>query len=140
ANPAKPASGPVAWGSVEALFWWVKSAPVVPLITTNPNPNTIASLTEPGTTVLFGGKSIDFGNITGIRGTIGCAFCEDRAGIEGSIFGLPRQCRTFTAVSSGVDEPVIAVPISSTVSNIPFGGIPAGETTFNPGNVPAVIR
>jgi hypothetical protein len=138
--PAKPACcQPLVYGSIEALFWWIKHSPVVPLITTNPDPNTIASLAEPGTTILFGGSPIDFGNITGVRGTIG-GWCCEKVGIEGSIFGLPRQGRTFTAVSGGVDMPVIAVPINSTVSNIPFGGIPEGETSFNPGNTASVIR
>jgi hypothetical protein len=122
------------------LFWWTRHSPVVPLVTTNPDPNSIASLAEPGTTVLFGGDPIDFGNTIGIRGTLGCWVCDHTVGVEGSIFGLPRQGKTFTATGSGTDEPVIAVPINSTVSNIPVGGIPQGETSFNSGNVPSVIR
>jgi hypothetical protein len=138
-EPAKPC-GPSCYGSIEALFWWTKHAPVVPLITTNPDPNSIASLAEPGTTILFGDKPIDFGNITGIRGTLGCLVCDSTAGVEGIIWGLPKQGRTFTAASAGVDGPVIAVPISSTVTNIPVGTVPLGETSFNAGNVPSLIR
>jgi hypothetical protein len=127
---------PRIWGSVEALFWWVKGAPVVPLVTMNHDPNSIASLSEPGTVVLFGNQPIDFRNTTGVRGTIGGWIVDNCAGIEGSIFGLAKQGNTFTATAAGENGPVIAVPINSTV---PFNFQPAGETTFNPGNVPSVI-
>src|SRR5262249_21554178 len=102
--------------------------------------DSIASLDETVTTILFGGGPVNFHNITGIRGSLGCWVFDNTAGIEGTIFGLPKQGQTFTAAAAGGDGPVIAVPISSTVTNIPFGGVPMGETSFNPGNVPSLIR
>lgn len=129
--------GPCVWGSIETLFWRVKSSPVVPLVTTNQDPNSIASLAQPGTSVLFGGSPINFGSITGVRGTIGGWIYDQSVGVEGSIFGLPTQGTTFTVAAAGGNNPVIAVPINSTV---PFGFNPAGETTLNPGNTPSVIR
>src|SRR5262249_19803661 len=44
---------PCVYGSVEGLYWWFRPSSVVPLVTTNPDPNRIAALNEPGTTVLF---------------------------------------------------------------------------------------
>lgn len=129
--------GPCVWGSIETLFWHVKSSPVVPLVTINPDPNSIASLAQPGTTVVFGGSPIDFGSIAGVRGTLGGWIYDRSVGVEGSIFGLPTQGKTFTVASGGANSPVIAVPINSTV---PFGFNAAGETTLNPGNTPSVIR
>jgi hypothetical protein len=127
------------WGSIEALTWRVKNPPVVPLVTTNPDPNSIASLAEPGTKVLFGGPAhpIAFGALVGVRGTIGGWIPDLPLGLEGSVFGLPTQTKIFSAVSNGGDNPVIAVPFSSTV---PFNGNPPGETSLNPGNVPSLIR
>ncbi len=134
-----PGGGPVIWGSIETLFWWVKSAPVVPLVTTNNDPNTIASLSEAGTAVLLGGpgQPISYGNVTGVRGTLGGWLLDNTIGIEGSIFGLPTQGKTYSFAGVGVDNPVIAVPFFSTV---PFNGQPAGETSTNPGNVPSLIQ
>lgn len=126
------------YGGVDALFWWVKSPSVVPLVSTNPNPNTIAALNDPGTRVLYGGggTEIDFGNLPGVRGRIGFSLPDEVAGVEASLFGLPRQGTTFVVNGEGGAGPVIAVPFNSTV---PFNFNPAGETSLNPGNTPSQI-
>lgn len=126
------------YGGVEALFWWVKNPSVVPLVSTNDDPNTIAALNEPGTRVLFGGQGnpIDFGNMLGVRGRIGFLLPDEVAGVEASLFGLPRQGTTFVVNAAGGNGPVIAIPFNSTV---PFNFNPAGETSLNPGNVPSQI-
>src|SRR5262249_18773863 len=125
---------------IEALFWRAKSSPVVPLVTANPDPNSTASLAEPGTTVLFGGPGQDtgFGSSSGLRGTLGGRL-TDGVGIEGNIFGLAKEGKLFTVAARGEDGPVIGVPFFSTVTNIPFGGVPLGEASLNPGNVPSQI-
>lgn len=139
AAAAAPALPPTfLYGSVEALFWWTKSVPVAPLVTINADRNRIAALNEPGTRVLFGGAAndIDFRNVAGLRGTLGFWLPENVIGIEGSLFGLPEQCKDYTARAGGLDGPVIGVPFNSLV---PFLFNPAGETSLNPGNTPSQI-
>jgi hypothetical protein len=123
---------------METLFWWTKEASVVPLISTNPDPNTIGALNENGTSVLYGGSGnpVRYGTIPGIRGTLG-AWLVDGVGIEGNIFGLPKQGKTTTVQGAGGDNPVVAVPFNSTV---PFNGQDAGESSFNNGNIPSQIQ
>lgn len=126
------------YGGAEALFWWVKSPSVVPLVTTNVDPNTIAALNEPGTRTLFGGSGnpVDFGSLTGVRGRIGVLLPGGCAGFEASLFGLPEHGISYTTTAAGGDGPVIAVPYNSLV---PIGFNPAGETTLNPGNTPSQV-
>jgi hypothetical protein len=123
---------------VEALMWWVKSAPVVPLVTNNPDPTRIAALNEPGTNIIFGGtnQAIGFGDMYGVRGTIGGWLPDHIVGLEGSLWGLPDQGRIFAGRAEGLGGTVIAVPFNSLV---PFNFNPAGETSLNPGHTASQI-
>src|SRR5262249_22305628 len=74
-------------GGVDYLLWWVKDGPVpFPLVTTG---NTAAAvpgaLGQPGTQVLFGSNDVDFGGLSGVRGTLGLWIGPDaRCGVEWS--------------------------------------------------------
>jgi len=131
------------WFGAEYLLWRVKDAPVpIPLITANSNPGTIASLNEPGTTILFGagsGQDTGFGWFSGMRFTLGGWRDDDQIiGWEANGFVLERRSNIFNASTAGGAARVLGVPLNATE---PFALVfpnPAGETTLNTGGFPGV--
>lgn len=139
AAPAKPDDPDCEfWGEADYLLWWVKRGPLVPLVTTNGNPATIASLANPGTRVLLGGPAggVDYDALNGVRFTVGAG--KDGFGVEGTFFFLERESFHFAAATpGGQTAPIVAVPIFATV---PFNFNPAGESSFNGGGAPFGVR
>jgi hypothetical protein len=96
--------------NAEALLWWIKGTKPPPLVTAgSANDQFPGALGQPGTTVLFGGRTIDQDPFGGGRFTLGlwCNECHT-LGIEGSFFFLSQQTTRFTASSGG--SPVLARP------------------------------
>jgi hypothetical protein len=100
--------------SGEFLLWWVKGGPLpVPLVTagtaTDLNPG---ALGQPGTTVLFGGKNVDYGVFPGGRFAGAYWFGADQtAGLEGAFFFLGQRSTTFRVASDSGGSPVLARPM-----------------------------
>jgi hypothetical protein len=97
--PAGPPFGGRLYGSAEYLLWWIRDAPIPPLVTTSP----VASqgiLGLPGTTVLFGGQNANLDERGGGRFALGYWFdpCCTWA-VEGSFFFLGERAGRFGATS-----------------------------------------
>jgi hypothetical protein len=98
------------YANTEYLLWWIKSTKPPPLITSGgANDQFPGALGQPGTTVLFGGQSLQHDPFSGLRFTLGlwCDECHN-FGIEGSFFTLFQQSSRFSATSGG--SPVLARP------------------------------
>lgn len=99
--------------NVEYLLWFVKDGPnPVPLATTgDPNSFPIAALGTPGTTVLFGGRDLDYGLFSGVRlGLAGWFGPDGLVGFEGSGFLLERQSDGFRTGSAPDGTPPLGYP------------------------------
>lgn len=102
----------LGWARVEGLLWWVKDGPAPPpLVTTGPTNNQAGVLGQPGTTVLFGGTDLDYGDFGGARWTIGW-WCDpyQKCGFEVSGFVLERRSALFGSNSDATGAPVVARP------------------------------
>lgn len=100
------------WVGAEYLLWWVKNGPEpVPLVTNGPL-DSEGILGRPGTSVVFGGPSVDYGSISGGRLTLGYWLDSDRnLGIESSGFLLEEKGTGFSQSSDGsAGTSVIARP------------------------------
>jgi hypothetical protein len=122
-------------------MWWVKSGPnPVPLVSGNADPTTIGSLADPGTRILFGGRGLDYGTLSGVRATVGGWLDQDgRFGLEASGFLLERGATGFRASSPGAPGPVVSIPFNALA---PFGTPPLnppGETALNAGGGPNTV-
>jgi hypothetical protein len=98
------------YANAEYLLWWVKAAPVPPLVTVGGvNDALPGALGQPGTAVLIGGRSLDTDPLSGGRFTFGiwCDDCHD-LGFEGVFFFLGQQTTHETVASNGI--PVLARP------------------------------
>ena len=109
------------YASGEYLLWWTKGAALPPLVTTG----TTASqgvLGVPGTVILFGGSTVNYGPQSGGRFTAGYWLdCDQTLAIEGSLFFLGQgTVRPFSANSGTF--PVLARPIVAVNPGV------AGET------------
>jgi hypothetical protein len=124
-----PAKGPRTWGSLENLFWWVKSGPLgVPLVSTGP-PASRGILGNPGAAVVFGDGRLDYGELEGVRATAG-AWVDDchQLGVEADFFVLEQGTAGFSAASNGAGAPVLTIPVLN-----PPRDTPGGVTIASPG-------
>jgi hypothetical protein len=105
-----PAPGPLFYLRAEYLLWWARKDHVPPLVTTGPNvPVNPGALGMPGTTVLFGGDSLDRDPRSGGRFFAGYWLddCAERA-VEVGGFFLGRRSADFFASSDSF--PVLSRP------------------------------
>ncbi len=94
------------WIRLDYLFWGTEGMDIPALVTTSPTqPLTPAGqagvLGEPGTSVLFGGREINDGSVSGARLSSGFWFRNGAFGIEGEIFQLRKQDDGYAASSDG---------------------------------------
>src|SRR5262249_41287155 len=121
------------WFSTEYLLWAIKGANTPALVTTSPagTPRAEAGvLSNPATTVLFGGK-IAQEDRSGLRFTLGFWFDDDQCiGLEGSYFFLGDRSVNFRDSSAG--SPILARPFFNATTGmedselIAFPGVLAG--------------
>jgi hypothetical protein len=120
----------------------MKGAALPPLVTTSPagTPATQAGvLGAPGTTILFGGNSVNDEVRSGFRFTLG-GWLNDchTLGVEGDFFMLGSEGAGFTASSSG--SPILARPIFNTTTGLPdsqlisFPGFLSGTVSAQSGS------
>lgn len=100
------------WVSADYLLWWVKNGPLgVPLVTTGSLADAApGALGQPGTRVLFGNNSIDYGTFSGMRIGAGIPIGE-RLGFEASYFLLESRTGGFSASSDAAGNPIFGRPV-----------------------------
>jgi hypothetical protein len=110
------ASNPYLWVSAEYLLFWVKGAPVPPLVTTGPlgvgPEGHFGVLGAPDTHVLLGDKAQDFGPLSGARINFGGWFDpEQTIGIEHVILFLTQRLAREQVSQPGTPgTPPLALP------------------------------
>lgn len=103
------------WANADYLLWWVKGGPVPPIVTgsetfTDAPPG---ALGQPGTRVLFGDRSIDYGAFSGLR--VGAGFdLADGYTLEASYFILQRRSSQFRVASDAAGNPLIGIAYFNT--------------------------
>ncbi len=116
-----PGCGPEGkyWVQADYLLWWLKSAPIPPLITTSPvgTPRPQAGvLGQPGTIILFPGDSEEENPRSGGYLTVGGWLNDCRTfGLEAYIFYLEDDGRSFQIASDG--STILARPFFNTQTN-----------------------
>jgi hypothetical protein len=104
---------------LEYLLWYTRGQRLPPLVTTGSLADVFpASLGQPNTKVLFGGKGEDAAQHNGGRLTLAYG-CDDENthSVTGSFFGLDRQDVSHAFGSTGADKtPVIGRPFFNVVS------------------------
>jgi hypothetical protein len=106
------------WARSEYLLWWVKNAPLpIPIVTTGdpnvgfPALSTAGGIGQPGTQVLLGDSSQNFGTFSGMRITLGGWIDQEQIfGIEANGFLLERRPSEFVANSDASGYPPLYLP------------------------------
>jgi hypothetical protein len=103
------------WVSADYLLWWVKSGPIVPIVTTSNNLGDAppGALNQPGTQIVFGDRSIGYGAASGLRVGAGIEIAPGLA-IEGSYFILENRSQHFSISSDAKGAPLIGIPFFNT--------------------------
>ncbi len=93
------------WGGIEYLLWWEKSEQLPALVTSSPfgtDRDQAGVLGEPGTSILFGGESVDAGTISGGRLTIGTWIdAAQSTGLGIRLFAMEENTVGFATASEG---------------------------------------
>jgi len=116
AEPCRDCSNhrsPHFWFNADYLLWWVKGAPIpIPLVTTgSPTDRIPGGVGQPGTSVLIGNQTVDYGATSGLRFNAGLWLdAEERFGVDAGYFVLERRAQSFHAAANGAGDPVLAVP------------------------------
>ncbi|MBY0523067.1 MAG: BBP7 family outer membrane beta-barrel protein [Gemmataceae bacterium] len=101
------------WANCNFLLWQFKQAPAPPpLVTTGPvGAASPAVLGQPGTQILYGDSTIDYGHFSGGRWDLGawCTLCQS-IGFELSGLALEKRSRTYFEMSDAAGSPILARP------------------------------
>ncbi len=104
------------WLKADYLQWWEKGMHVPPLVTTGPDATNPGYIGTPGTTVLFGGDSINDKSESGGRIQAGLWLNSCLTfGLEGEYFALDEQNTNYSLWSDG--NPIISRPFFDTSIN-----------------------
>jgi hypothetical protein len=122
AADVRPVAGPPGdgrvWAEADFLLWWMRGAALPPLVTTSPAGTPISQagvLGAPGTTILFGGSSVNDDLRAGGRIAVGYWFdCDRTCGVEADFFMLEGKAARFAASSGG--DPILARPFTDASS------------------------
>ena len=130
-SPASASGDPQFWASADYLLWWVKKAPLPPVVTTgafdpdtfdptvNPSPGAIGTA---DTVFLRGGRGIDLGTFSGLQARAGYWFDDRRTiGVEAGAFLLERRSASYTATSDANGVPLLKVPYFDTSTGQEIG-------------------
>ena len=101
-----------SWASFEYLLWWVRDGNTPPLASTGaPTDRFPGALGQPGTRILFGGEgALDYGALSGFRGTIGSWRNQD-LGFELNGFVFAQRAASFGAASDALGNPPLYLPL-----------------------------
>jgi hypothetical protein len=119
------------WGGADYLLWWAKNGPLpVPLVTTSPTASH-GILTNPGTTVLIGNRSLDYDDASGGRAAVGTWIDERHVfGFELGGFVLEQKTVSFGAASDATGTPLLAQPIINAQTNLQDAVLIAAPGSF----------
>jgi hypothetical protein len=114
------------YASADYLLWWIKGSNTPPLVTRGSAGDPIpGALGLPGTTVLFGGGSVEDNPFSGGRFNVGYWFGDQHLlGIEAGGFFLGQQGRNFSATSFG--NPILTRPIVDATTGMESTELVAG--------------
>lgn len=130
---------PYIWFSVEYLCWWAKDGPLpLPVATTSTAPLTplAGTIGAPGTQVLFGNTSQNFGGFNGGRATLGGWIDFERLlGLELSAFGFERRANSFFANSPAPGAPPLYVPRFNALTGTEGAYVVSSPLFGNQGNL-----
>ena len=105
--------GPHLWMTADYLLWFVKNGPMpTPLVVTGSETDDFpGALDQLNTTVLYGGKDINFNLFSGARLSVGLWGGPDhRYGFEMSAFILEQKAAKYTASGGASGNPYLARP------------------------------
>jgi hypothetical protein len=108
------------WVTLDYLLWWSKPGanPNVLVTAGSVNDSVPGGLGQPSTQVLFGGHTVDFGGISGVRVNAGWWLpCCPFVGVEAGFFTLGQTSAKFSAFSDPSGSPVIARPFINALDN-----------------------
>jgi hypothetical protein len=92
------------WLRADYLMWWTKGITLPPLVTTSPAGTPLSQagvLGQPGTTILYGGDTVNQGGRSGARVTMGCWLDACHIwGVEFDYLNLGGQSSNFSASST----------------------------------------
>lgn len=129
------------YASADYLLWWIKGSNTPPLVTRGSLGDPIpGALGLPGTTVLFGGGSVEDNPFSGGRFNFGYWFGDQHLlGIDFGGFYLGQQGKNFSATSFG--NPILTRPIVDVLTGTEStelvagrngaGGVLAGTVSVN---------
>lgn len=140
-RPCRPAAEACSscdnyWARAEYLLWWLKDGGAPPLVTTGPA-GSVGILSQPGTSVLFGGSDINPAERHGGRFTAGAWLGDDNCiGVEGSYFFLATASKGFSAFATAApDGRVLARPFFNVSS-----GLEDSELVSSPGLLGGTVQ
>jgi hypothetical protein len=121
------------WARAELLTWWIKGGATPPLVTTSSPAQ--AGILGPGTSVLFGGSTLDAESFLGGRFALGAWLNDCQTfGLEGEFFFLGQRSVNFIAGNQGgPGSPVVARPFFNALTGmedaqlVAFPGVLAGS-------------
>src|ERR1043165_753578 len=108
---------PRVYADADYLLWWVNHGPAPILLTTAPNNGANANgltggiLGEPGTRVLFTGRDLDFGMLSGFRAKVGINLgADDFWSLELGGFALQKKTFNYNQTGNADGTPLLTVP------------------------------
>ena len=130
-----------AWFRADYLLWWTTGARIPPLVTTSPQGTGAGEagvLGAAGTTVLFGGQTVDGDARSGFRTTVGL-WLDDwhRWDVEFDYFSPGGRSASFNETSNG--DPILARPYFNVQTNQQESSL-AAYTGIGTGTVTADAR
>ena len=110
------------WVRADYTMGFLRPMRVTPLVTTgNPLDDHPGALGQPGTSVLYGGNSIDFGMFSGVRLETGFFLdCANRFSVDIGGFWLLPGTQSFYQASDATGSPLLARPIFRTSNDDVF--------------------
>jgi hypothetical protein len=106
-------TGPHVWFAADTLLWVVKRGPQPdPLIVTGPASDPFpGALDQPNTSVIYGGRGLDYRLFAGVRLNTGVWFGKDgRFGFEAGGFLLEQKSTSFDAAGDANGQPYFGRP------------------------------
>lgn len=109
------------WASAEYLLWWTKDGPLPTALattSTTPGPGSFGAIGQPGTSVVIGNSSFDYGTLSGARFELGGWLNERHTlGIDAALFFLKQGEASAAAASNAAGAPLLARPIFNVLTN-----------------------